>query len=566
MVSSTSKLFKGTYAWHVTSDLLHLILGIDTKSKMSFEVSEVDFFICHSWSCPAISKALAVCHQFNLNLAIATSIFAFLLATFTFVLCGGPSHLSPYSEWLKLFPFIVFMTTYLFGHFINKKTVWFDRISVDQGNLLLKSQTISAIPTFIARASTLMVLWDDTLFARLWCNFELAVRAKVAPYNSIQIVPSWIPFWTLILLCVQTCMCSVSDIPPLPHPDKTKSPLSTVVSFLETWTVPLYMYFFFALITSFLSFAKLNRHKLMLDSMASFDIRNANCALETDRVAIEEQVFRLFDEALGPAVSVDLDDLGTADLGPGQRETPFAPLISPDTLDDIRHITSYPTKDEVMDQFNLYVQGPLRNMALSAIGPPGHIPIKLCLVAILPWQSVIASRVITCEGHSNCEAYVSEIGYRSVAHYMATNIVMALFLDYFATVTCFPLSLQVSEVIDAVIDGPILKRLIGTFLGTIIMGAADYFTQAQCGVFFVICTCTKYSPLWLAVFLVGLIMEIAVLWAVFVRTPTSSSLRCLAPSTGLTYCGAGKSCQFAWCLECFGYKKLKSWFSILDWQ
>ena len=530
MVSSTSKLFKGTYAWHVTSNLLHLILGIDAKSKTSFEVSEVDFFICHSWSCPAILKALAVCHQLNLNLAIETSIFAFLLATFTFVLCGGPSHVSPYSAWMKWFPIIVFMTTYLFGHFINKKTVWFDRISVDQGNLLLKSQTISEIPTFIARSSTLMVLWDDTLFARLWCNFELAVRAKVAPYNTIQIVPLWIPVWTLILFCVQTCMCFVG-VPPLPRPGETESPLSTVVSFVETWTQPLYMYFLFALINSSLSFEKLKRHKWMLDRMASFDIRNAKCALETDRIVIEEQVFRLFDEALEPAVSVDLDDLGT-DPGPGDGETPFVPLISPDTLRDIRHITSYPTKDEVMDQFNGYVQGPLRNMALSATGPPGHISIKIFLVAILPWQSLVTCKVLTCEGHSNCEAYVSEIGYSSVAHYMATNAVMALFLDNFAAVTCMPLVLQVSEVIDAVIDGPILKRFIGTFLGTIVMGAVDYFTQAQCGVFIVICT--KFSPLWLAVFLVGLIMESAVLWAVFVRTTTSSSLRCLAPSTGLT--------------------------------
>ena len=179
MLSSMSKLFKGTYAWHVTSNLLHLILGIDTKSNLSFEVSEVDCFICHSWSCPASLKALAVCHQLNLNLAIATSLFAFLLATFTFVLCGGPSHVSPYSGWLKFFPIIVFVTTYLFGHFINKKTFWFDRISVDQGNLLLKSQTISEIPTFIARASTLMVLWDETLFGSYVDGLLAAVAEQI---------------------------------------------------------------------------------------------------------------------------------------------------------------------------------------------------------------------------------------------------------------------------------------------------------------------------------------------------------------------------------------------------
>ncbi len=171
MVCST-KLFKGTYAWHVTSNLLLSALGFGAKCSScgcdtSFEVSEVDFFICHSWGCPASLKALAVCHQLNLDLAIGLSIFASLLTSFAFALCGGPSHVSPGSGWLKFAPILVFIATYLFGHFINQKAFWFDRISVDQGNLLLKSQTITEIPTFIARSSKLMVLWDDTLFGGL---------------------------------------------------------------------------------------------------------------------------------------------------------------------------------------------------------------------------------------------------------------------------------------------------------------------------------------------------------------------------------------------------------------
>ena len=537
MVSSTTKLFKGTYAWHVTSNLVHMILGLDGKvprsssSNRSFEVSEVDFFICHSWSCPATLKALAVCHQLNLNLAIATSIFACLFLIFTIVLCGGP-HVSTYSRWLTLCPIGVFMTTYLFGHFINKKTFWFDRISVDQGNLLLKSQTLSEIPTFIARSSTLMVLWDDTLFDRLWCNFELAVRAKVAPNNSIQIVPSWMPVWTLTWFCVNTRMCSVADFPPFPHPGETESRLSTVISYVETWTGPVYLYFLAALIISSAGLEKTKRHKSMLDRMASFEFRNAKCALETDRIVIEEQIFRLFDEALEPAVSIDLDDLGTAIPAPGPLETQM-PLISPDTLHDIRHITSYPTKDEVIEQFNSYVRGPLRNIALSSTGPPGHLSFELCCAAQLPWQAAMLCRILTCEMQSNCEAYVSEIGYSSVAQYMAMNAVTALFLSNYSSVIFVPLMLRGNEVIAEVIDGPMLKRLIGAFLGTIILCTLDYFAQAQSGMFCVVCT--KYSPLWLAGFLVGLTMQIAALWAMFFRAPTSSSLRCLAPSKVLTW-------------------------------
>ena len=384
-----------------------------------------------------------------------------------------------------------------------------------------------------------MVLWDDTLFARLWCNFELAVHAKVAPYDSIQIVNIWMPVWTLSWFCVQAILSFGVEIPPLPE---RESPLAIVVSFVETWTMPVYMYFVFALIISCFSFEKLKRHKSMLASMASFDIRNAKCALETDRITIEEQVFRLFDEALEPALSVDLDHLGTSSLEHA-RETSQLPLICQDTLHDIRHITSYPTKDEVLNQFNIYVRGPLRNMALFSAGQPGHLSFKFCVVAILPLQSVMLYLILTCEAQSNCEAYVLERGYSSVAQYMYVNVVTALFLTNFSTITGVPLMLRGNEVVDEGIDGPILKRVIGAFFGAIILCTVDYFTQAQCGMFIVIST--KYSPLWLAGFLVGLIMQCTVLWSVFGRTTTSSSLRCLSASTGLTCWGWGLTWSYS---------------------
>mmetsp|Transcript_7176 Transcript_7176/g.16290 ORF Transcript_7176/g.16290 Transcript_7176/m.16290 type:complete len:97 (-) Transcript_7176:3-293(-) len=40
-------------------------------------VSQVDFFISHSWSCPSWMKRLALCHCLNLNLAIGSCGCAF---------------------------------------------------------------------------------------------------------------------------------------------------------------------------------------------------------------------------------------------------------------------------------------------------------------------------------------------------------------------------------------------------------------------------------------------------------------------------------------------------------
>ena len=287
------------------------------------------------------------------------------------------------------------------------------------------------------------------------------------------------------------------------------------------------MYFLAAAGVTCFACEKLKRHKSMLTRMASFDIRNAKCALETDRIVIEEQVFRLFDEALEPAMSVDLDDLGTADPGCGPRETPFLPLISPDTLHDIRHITSYPTKDEVMDQFNIYVRGTLRNAALSWTGQPGYISFKLCVVVVLPWQFASVFWLITCNGHNNCEAYALEQGYSSTALFLGVNGVCLLFLQNISGLFFIPLLLRANEVIDEVVSDSILKRLLGSLSGAMIFCVVDYLAEAQCGMLVVVAT--KYSPLWLAGFLVGLTLEFIAFWAVYFRTP-SSSLRCLAPS------------------------------------
>ena len=165
--TSISKLFKGTYAWAVTCNLLHWCLCGDRHRNVTcdfcctaFEVSQVDFFISHSWSGPASLKVLAICHHLNLDWAIASSIFATLFGNciFYFGFYRGESSydsresLETASMWLTLFPITVFIVTYLFGHFIRKKTFWFDRISVNQVNLLV-------CPASPALMNALMVVW-----------------------------------------------------------------------------------------------------------------------------------------------------------------------------------------------------------------------------------------------------------------------------------------------------------------------------------------------------------------------------------------------------------------------
>ena len=92
--------------------------------------------------------------------------------------------------------------------------------------------------------------------------------------------------------------------------------------------------------------------------------------LETDRRVITDQVLQLFDEALEPAMSVAFD--GADDVTADTLDTldTSSPLMV-ETLQEIRHITSYPTKEEIIDQFNAYVRGPLCDSVVKLMGKGG---------------------------------------------------------------------------------------------------------------------------------------------------------------------------------------------------
>ena len=125
---------------------------------------------------------------------------------------------------------------------------------------------------------------------------------------------------------------------------------------------------------SWFCFQKVQHHRLLLDQMSLFDIRDAKCALETDRTTIEKHVIDLFDEALDAPLSVAFGAEEHATAAGLQQD----PLLR-ETLESIRSMTSYPSKDEILDQFNAYVRGPLRESVMDRLGSEEEVSFKLCL-------------------------------------------------------------------------------------------------------------------------------------------------------------------------------------------
>mmetsp|Transcript_6287 Transcript_6287/g.7150 ORF Transcript_6287/g.7150 Transcript_6287/m.7150 type:complete len:129 (-) Transcript_6287:7-393(-) len=103
---------------------------------------------------------------------------------------------------------------------------------------------------------------------------------------------------------------------------------------------------------SWCCFHKLKQHKVMLDQMSHFDLRNAKCSLETDRIILMEQILSLFDHEKRHVVPT-LDS-----------KVPEAERLLPQFFPQGR----VNTKEETVDRFNAYVQGTLRDTMVTSQG------------------------------------------------------------------------------------------------------------------------------------------------------------------------------------------------------
>ena len=237
------------------------------------------------------------------------------------------------------------------------------------------------------------------------------------------------------------------------------------------------------------------------------------CMLETDRRVITDQVLQLFDEALEPAISVAFD--GTDDVTLDTLDTSLdtsSPLMV-ETLQEIRHITSYPTKEEIIDQFNAYVRGPLCDSVVKLMGKGDYMSFKLCTVATLPivFQGLLF--VLGCEGN-DCETSAALGGYNSINRYMlATAIEQLVLLPLACTLLC-PLVLLVVNGLDAVVDS-IWHMLLGTLLGAAIAFVMDLFLCFQLTMLAV--AINSAAPMWCLGFLGSLTLELTLVWNLFFR-------------------------------------------------
>ena len=483
-------------------------------------VSAVDVFVSHSWHCPAWTKALAVCHHLNVDRAIIISSLATISSVLILVLHAGSfSGVAQHSQGLLFsclicLPVVSFLIPYFFGHVaIVRKSFWLDRVCVDQEKKDLKAQILQALPAFVAQSTQMLVLWDSTYFERLWCNYELAVHAKTfVSEDATQLVPVWVPLWTLCWFCVASLTSFLAFGEQSPQLDD-ESRTSLFVSMFESNYVPPYVYLFASLPFSWFCISKLHSHKTMLDQMSQFDLRNAKCAVESDREVIEEQVCQLFEECLHPSFctseSLNFDEESDARIA----------LVSHDHKRQIS-ILSNP---EVVDYFNAYVRGPLKDIVLRSVGREDYISLKLCFVVSFPLLLLGLVFVLGCDGRAECETSAVYSGYPSISQYMLANAAINLLIQPLVNVLGLPLMLRANHLVTHFVGGHSVQILVGSVVSGLVLKVMDNLLFAQRGMIVVVVT--RFSPMWLVGLIASVMLQLGLLWLLFIRC-SPRNLRC----------------------------------------
>ncbi|CAE7243290.1 Top3a, partial [Symbiodinium necroappetens] len=305
---------------------------------------------------------------------------------------------------LVYLPMGVFFLMFFFGqhatHPFWPTSLWVDRACAHQTDHELKRRQIQALPVFVARSSSMLVLWDDEYFQRLWCQLELATFAKYGSVQKVNILPLWLAPWLLSALVINIGAASGWNFLWYGvSPDVLYSLVAAIQGRIpETLSEPVTSVIIVTLFGSMVGLpasipwaiagkAKLRSHELMLDQMANFDCRAAQCTEPADRLLVQQQVQHLFRAPLEPSCSSD--------------------SVEVDQIDD-----------KSLDAFNGYIQGPLRSVVMENVGARLHVPYGLCLLAGLPMTFYSGVDILQCD-----EACVASNGFEAFSSYMKASMV-----------------------------------------------------------------------------------------------------------------------------------------------
>lgn len=175
------------------------------------EVDYVDDYLTHDWGSSRWPKFLTLCFLYNGSPALVAS-FAFLVLV-TACRCSKilpdciffeyrivqvdkqEYHVERGVMCTVLVPFVfVFFFFYwdrLRNLVLRPRTVFVDKLCVQQSDCEMKICSVMGLSAYIHRADNMVVLWSPRMFTRLWCTFEVFAWLHLEkPSDKIWFMPT----------------------------------------------------------------------------------------------------------------------------------------------------------------------------------------------------------------------------------------------------------------------------------------------------------------------------------------------------------------------------------------
>ena len=191
------------------------------------------------------------------------------------------------------------------------------------------------------------------------------------------------------------------------------------------------------------------------------------------------------------------------------------------TIESFRDI-SYPNRnenaDENVDEFNMYVRGPLRDRVLSLIGGEVDIPFKWCFTMVLPifWAGLVL--LFGCEVYADCEVARIEGGFSNLPQYLITNAAMNIAIAPIVVTLTYPLTLRATYMVATFVAGGVARFVVGSVFVFLAAYACQCLQAAEMAALAVVVT--NYSPMWLASFIAGVFVTTLLIWWFFFKKTT----------------------------------------------
>eukprot|EP00405_Crypthecodinium_cohnii_P039350 CAMPEP_0206539748 /NCGR_PEP_ID=MMETSP0325_2-20121206/8600_1 /ASSEMBLY_ACC=CAM_ASM_000347 /TAXON_ID=2866 /ORGANISM="Crypthecodinium cohnii, Strain Seligo" /LENGTH=575 /DNA_ID=CAMNT_0054037351 /DNA_START=290 /DNA_END=2016 /DNA_ORIENTATION=- len=264
--------------------------GSASTYQLSESVSSITYFISHNWAIPRVAKYLSLAFKFNMYLAMSAG-FASLALGFGLGIAGllpvmqSETQEYPMGFATRMFTIPVILVTLLFGGDLvcwycpaTNPVMFLDKACIHQEDKALQRAGISKLGAFLRASDKMLVLLTPLYLRKLWTVYEVASFFSVHDLSKLEVLPVMLPIAFVLFV---TLMYGYQFFMVAVHVLGVPSWIHWLVNYLGS------LAYLFCL-------RNWARSKVEIQhSIANFSVHKANCAVESDRELVYQNITAL---------------------------------------------------------------------------------------------------------------------------------------------------------------------------------------------------------------------------------------------------------------------------------